>query len=183
VIFAGTDITGWPPHRIAHQGIARTFQLMRPFPTLSVLDNVMVATLQWHNIREARAAAKAVVERVGLERWQNSRAATLSTAGRKRLELARALALKPRLLLLDEVLAGLTPTERATVIDMVRTIHNEGVTILLVEHVMSAIMALSQRILVLHYGKLLADGPPREITQDQRVIDAYLGEDGLHVDA
>jgi branched-chain amino acid transport system ATP-binding protein len=177
VTFAGRDITGWPAHRVAHQGIARTFQLMKPFPNFSVLDNVTIATLQHQRSRShAQRMAQKVVERVGLETWMNRPAAELSTAGLKRLELAKSLALKPTLLLLDEVLAGITPAERAVLLDLIREILAEGVTMLLVEHVMAAVMALSDHILVLHHGQLLASGTPQEVTQDQRVIDAYLGE-------
>jgi branched-chain amino acid transport system ATP-binding protein len=180
VIFAGTDITGWPPHRVAREGIGRTFQLMKPFLALSVLDNVTIATLQHQRGRaQARQEALKVVERVGLDEWTNKPASVLSTAGRKRLELAKALALRPGLLLLDEVLAGIMPSERAVMLDLIKEILAEGVTMLLVEHVMQAVMALSDHILVLHQGKLLASGTPQEITQDQRVIDAYLGADTL----
>lgn len=184
VIFDGTDVTGWSTHRVAHLGIGRTFQLMKPFDSLSVLDNVTVATLQRHrNQREAREAAMEVVERVGLERWAGDKASVLSTAGYKRLELAKALGLKPSLLLLDEVLAGLVPAERDKVLDLLREIRTEGVTMLLVEHVMSAVMALSDRVLVLHHGEMLASGTPEEVTKNPSVIEAYLGDEEQHADA
>lgn len=184
VIFDGTDITGWPAHRVAATGLARTFQLMKPFGSLSVRDNVLVAAFQRHPRRdEATAAADEVVERVGLGRWAGQLAGELPTAGRKRLELARALALEPKLLLLDEVLAGLVPTERAPVIELLREIRAGGVTMLLVEHVMAAVMALSDEIVVLHHGTVLAEGTPEEITRDERVIEAYLGEEQLIAEA
>lgn len=180
VYFAGQECTGWPAYRVARCGLARTFQLMKPFASLSVLENVTVATLQRHQHKaRARQAAQAVIERVGLDAWLNQPASVLSTAGRKRLELAKALALQPTLLLLDEVLAGITPSERAGVLTLLREIQAEGITMLLVEHVMPAVMSLSDCVLVLHHGTLLASGTPDEITSDQRVIDAYLGTDLL----
>jgi branched-chain amino acid transport system ATP-binding protein len=183
VVFDGTDITGWPPHRIARAGLARTFQLMRPFPALSVRSNVVVAALTRHGTEEAaRVAADAVLDRVGLHDRGGQPAGTLPAAGRKRLEVARALALRPRLLLLDEVMAGLLPTERQPVIDLLRAVRDEGTALLLVEHVMAAVMALSDQVLVLHHGELLAGGTPRQIANDPTVIDAYLGEEMLIAD-
>ncbi|HSK96673.1 MAG TPA: ABC transporter ATP-binding protein [Euzebyales bacterium] len=183
VVFDGTDITGWRPHRIARAGLARTFQLMRPFPALSVRSNVVVAALARHRTEDAAGtAADAVLERVGLLDLADQVAGTLPTAGRKRLEVARALALHPRLVLLDEVMAGLLPTERQPVIDLLRDIRDEGTTLLLVEHVMAAVMALSDRVLVLHHGELLAGGTPQQIANDPAVIDAYLGEEMLIAD-
>ncbi len=180
VVFDGTDITGWPAHRVAGVGLARTFQLMKPFESLSVRDNVLVAAFQRAGRRdEAIAAADSIVERVGLGRWTGQLAGELPTAARKRLELARALALQPKLLLLDEVLAGLVPAERAPVIELLREIRAGGVTMLLVEHVMAAVMALSDEILVLHHGMVLAKGTPDQVTRDDRVIEAYLGEELL----
>ncbi|HSI93823.1 MAG TPA: ABC transporter ATP-binding protein [Jiangellaceae bacterium] len=180
VVFDGTDITGWPAHRVAGVGLARTFQLMKPFESLSVRDNVLVAAFQRAGRRdEAIAAADSIVERVGLGRWSGQLAGELPTAGRKRLELARALALQPKLLLLDEVLAGLVPAERAPVIELLREIRATGVTMLLVEHVMAAVMALSDEIVVLHHGMVLAKGTPDQVTRDERVIEAYLGEELL----
>jgi len=180
VVFDGTDITGWPAHRVAGVGLARTFQLMKPFESLSVRDNVLVAAFQRGTRRDdAIAAAKEIVERVGLGRWSGQLAGELPTAGRKRLELARALALQPKLLLLDEVLAGLVPAERAPVMELLREIRAGGVTMLLVEHVMAAVMALSDEIVVLHHGMVLAKGTPEQVTRDERVIEAYLGEELL----
>ena len=183
VMFDGTDITGWRPHRIARAGVGRTFQLMRPFPALTVRSNVVVAALQRHGSQvAAERAADAVLERLGLSDRSGQPAGTLPTAGRKRLEVARALALVPRLLLLDEVMAGLLPAERQPVIDMLRDIRAEGTALLLVEHVMAAVMALSDRVLVLHHGELLAGGTPQEVTSNPAVIDAYLGEEMLIAD-
>ena len=176
VVFDGTDITGWRPHRVARAGVARTFQLMRPFPALSVRSNVAVAALRRHRIEEAaQVAADAILDRVGLRDHGDQAAGTLPAAGRKRLEVARALALRPHLLLLDEVMAGLLPTERQPVIDLLREIRDEGTTLLLVEHVMAAVMALSDHVLVLHHGRLLSGGTPHQIANDPAVIDAYLG--------
>lgn len=180
VVFAGQDITGQPPHVIARLGLARTFQLTRPFLALSVLDNVAVPALVHHRrLPAARAAAAEILLRLGLERWLHEPAAVLSTAGRKRLELARALALRPRMVLLDEVLAGLVPAERLRMVEVLRQLRQEGLTMLFVEHVMSAVMAVSDRLLVLHHGELLAAGTPEEVAKDPRVIEAYLGEEVL----
>lgn len=181
VLFDGTDITGWAAHLVARRGIARTFQLTRPFSGLTVLENVTIATLQRHHRSDAaRREAERIIELVGLSAWTRQPATTLSTAGRKRLEVARSLALAPSLLLLDEVMAGIVPTERAWLLELLRAIRAEGVTLLLVEHVMSAVMALSDTVLVLHHGELLAHGTPAEVTSDKRVIEAYLGEEETH---
>lgn len=179
VVFDGTDITGWPPHRVARAGIGRTFQLMRPFASMSVLDNVVVAASTVQGSGEPRGRSRDVIDRLGLDHLADRPAGSLPTAGRKRLELARALALEPKLLLLDEVLAGLTPTERQPLLELLLEIRDEGHTLVLVEHVMAAVMRLSDRILVLHHGELLADGTPEEVTSDDDVIEAYLGEEDL----
>jgi branched-chain amino acid transport system ATP-binding protein len=183
VVFAEGDITGLPPYRIAALGIGRTFQLMKPFGSMSVLENVAVAAFHHHRSRTvAMATAREVIERVDLGRWAEHQADALPTAGRKRLELARALALKPSLLLLDEVLAGLVPAERGPVMNVLKQLRDEGLTMLLVEHVMAAVMALSDEIHVLHHGELLASGTPKTVTSDPRVIEAYLGEEMLIAD-
>lgn len=178
VVFDGRDITGWSPAKIADVGLVRTFQLMRPFESMSVLDNVAVAAHHRHRSRRAaRRHALEVIERVRLDDYVHAPSGSLPTAGLKRLELARALALEPRVLLLDEVLAGLVPAERAPIIDLLREIHSDGVTTLFVEHIMAAVMALSQRLLVMAEGQELALGDPHEVVADARVIEAYLGED------
>lgn len=175
----GRDITGAPAHRIARAGLVRTFQLMRPFASMTVLDNVRVAAMtRVRQRREALAAATDVVARVGLDRWRDASAGTLPTAGLKRLELARALATQPRILLLDEVLAGLVPAEREPVLDLLAGLRErDGLTMVFVEHIMAAVMRLSDRVLVLDQGAVLTTGTPHEVTRDPRVIEAYLGEE------
>jgi branched-chain amino acid transport system ATP-binding protein len=178
ILFDDVDITTWSADRVARAGLVRTFQLMRPFESMTVLENVAIASLNKHkSVTKARQHAAEVIERVGLGVYMNAMSGSLPTAGLKRLELARALALEPRLLLLDEVLAGLVPTERAPIIELLRQIHAGGVTIMFVEHIMAAVMALSERLLVMHEGCQLAIGAPQEIIEDPRVIEAYLGEE------
>jgi branched-chain amino acid transport system ATP-binding protein len=177
VVLAGRDITGAPAHRVARAGLVRTFQLTRPFASMTVLENVGVAAMSRHRSpRAAKVAAAQVVDRVGLDRWRDARAGTLPTAALKRLELARGLATQPTVLLLDEVLAGLTPAERAPVLDLLAELRRDGVTLVLVEHIMAAVMRLSDRVLVLDQGTVLTTGTPRAVTSDPRVIEAYLGE-------
>ena len=176
VVFEGADVTAEPVHRRAAAGIARTFQIVQPFANLSVVENVMVgAYLRTADRQTARQTALEVMRRVGLDKERDKPAESLTIAGRKRLELARALATQPKLLLLDEVLAGLNPAEVRDMLPVIRAIRDGGVTILMVEHVMQAVMQLSERVLVLAEGKLIAGGTPGEVVRDERVVEAYLG--------
>jgi branched-chain amino acid transport system ATP-binding protein len=177
VTFAGQDLVGRPPHVIARLGLARTFQLAQPFAGLSVADNVLVGGLVRHRTpADARRHAAAVLELTRLDHLADRPAHALSVGLRKRLELARALATGPRLLLLDEVMAGLNPAEVEETLAVIREVRRQGVTVVLIEHVMAAVMALCDRVAVLHHGELIAVGPPERIARDQAVVDAYLGE-------
>ncbi|HUI17426.1 MAG TPA: ABC transporter ATP-binding protein [Alphaproteobacteria bacterium] len=176
ILFEGRDITGMPPERIAALGLVRTFQIVQPFARLSVRENIAVgAHLRLAGRRQALAMADEIAERVGIAHQLDQPAGELTVAGRKRLELARALATAPRLLLLDEVMAGLNPRELDDIAAVVRAIRAGGVTLLLIEHVMRAVMSLAERVLVLNDGALIAEGRPAEIAADPRVITAYLG--------
>jgi branched-chain amino acid transport system ATP-binding protein len=178
VTFAGHDVTGRPAHVIAGLGLTRTFQIVKPFGNLSVVDNVMIGALtRLPSLRVARAEAERVIAVCGLGPHAGARARALPLALRKRLEVARALATRPRLLLLDEVMAGLNPTELAGMVELVRRLHADGLTLIVIEHIMAAMMRLAQRIVMLHHGEKLAEGTPAEVTRDRRVIDAYLGEE------
>ena len=184
VVFDGRDITGQPAHAVSRLGLTRTFQIVKPFGNLSVLDNVMIGALTRRaSTREARADAEQVIGLCGLGPHAAARARALPLALRKRLEVARALATRPRLLLLDEVMAGLNPTELGAMIELVRRLHADGLTLIVIEHVMAAMMRLAQRIVMLHHGEKIAEGTPREITSDRRVIDAYLGEEFVLAEA
>ena len=189
VRFQGADITGLPPHRICQLGMVRTFQITQPFARLSVLENIMTgAYLRTARRAEAEARARAVAVQVGLDRRLDMPGGDLTVAGRKRLEVARALATAPRLLLLDEVMAGLNPSELAEFLDVVRAIRDGGTTVLLIEHVMQAVMRLAEQVHVLNNGRIIAAGKPAEIAADPHVVEAYLGkgaaarmlEDGRH---
>jgi branched-chain amino acid transport system ATP-binding protein len=176
VRFDGHDITGRPPHLNASLGLTRTFQIVQPFAAQTVRENIAVgAHLHQRSRREALRAAAEVAERVGLAPQLDKPASDLTVAGRKRLELARALATRPRLLLLDEVLAGLNPQEIGEMIPVVRGIAQEGVTVLMIEHVMQAVMNLASQVWVLAQGQLIAEGTPAEVTSNDRVVEAYLG--------
>ena len=177
--FAGSDVTGWFADRAAAAGVGRTYQVVRPFRSMTALENVMVgAYLREASRSRARARALEVLARVGLADQWDRPAMTLTLASRKRLEIARALATGPRLLLLDEMMSGLTPVETRDAIELVRSLNVDGLTVLLVEHVMEVVMPLSRRVLVLDHGVKIADGPPDAVSRDAAVLAAYLGAHG-----
>ena len=181
ILFEGRDITKLKPYEICHLGIGRTYQIVKPFLNMTTLENVMVGVMfgkkKSISIREARAQALKWLEYVGLEEKKDMLAASLTLASRKMLEVARALATEPKLILLDEVVAGLNPAETLRAMDLIRRIRDElGITVFWVEHVMRAVMGTAERIIVLHHGEKIAEGTPKEIAADERVIEAYLGE-------
>ena len=181
ISFEGTRIDGLAPDAICRRGIGRTFQLVRPFPALTVEDNALIgALLRRPGVEAARAHAHEVLRRLDLYDKRHQLASALTLPDRKRLEVARALATDPKLLLLDEVMAGLRPTETDRMVAILRTLNREsGITILLIEHVMRAVMALAGRVLVLHHGAAIAEGKPDAVVRDQAVIDSYLGAEAL----
>lgn len=177
VIFNGKDVTGQKPYLLNAQGVARTFQVVKPLSKLTVFDNVMVACLsKSKNIREARDKAAVVLERARLLDMADSLAGTLSIGNLKRLEVARAMATEPSLLLMDEPMGGLTPSEVERAIELIHDINREGVSIVIIEHIMKAVMAVAESIVVLQNGELIASGKPQEVVKDPQVIKAYLGE-------
>jgi branched-chain amino acid transport system ATP-binding protein len=178
VYLDGRAITGCQPYQICQLGMARTFQIVKPFLTISVLDNVMVGGLaKERSTARAKAAAMEIIEFVGLGKMAHQEAQGLPLPLRKRLEMARALATKPKILLLDEVMAGLNPTEVDELIGLIKEINRRGVSIFLIEHVMRGVMALSERVIVINYGQKIAEGPPQEVVKDQGVVEAYLGKE------
>ena len=184
VRFDGRSLVGLKPHAVCRLGLARTFQIVRPFPHLSVLENVRIGALARRpRMAEALGRAQAVIDQVGLGAKAGHPAAGLTLAERKRLELARALATEPTLLLLDEVMAGLNPTEIEAIVALVRRIGASGISILLIEHNIRAVMSLSDRIVVLSFGEKIVEGPPAAIANHPRVIEAYLGEEYVHAPA
>jgi branched-chain amino acid transport system ATP-binding protein len=180
IFFDGKDITATPPHERCWMGIARTFQLVRPFPQLTVLENVAVGRVYGRdsvkNKFQAESEAEEILEKVGLSGQAPKKAHSLTLVDRKRLELARALATKPKLLLLDELLAGLNPSEILASMKLMREVRDTGITIVMVEHLVKAVFGIADRIVVLNAGDLIATGSPKMIARDSKVIDAYLGK-------
>ncbi len=181
IVFEGRSVRALPAFRRAHLGIGRTFQVMKPFPGMSVLENASVGALFGakggeRNIRRAREQARECLEFVGLGKRTAQRADALGGPDRKRLELAKALAMKPRLLLLDEVMAGLNHVEIEEVIEDIRKVRDQGISILVIEHVMKAITSLSDRLFVLHHGEKIVEGATDDVLNDARVVEAYLGK-------
>jgi len=181
ISFAGERIDGLAPDKVCRRGIGRTFQIVRPFPALSVEDNVIVgALLHRTHAEDARTQAHEILRRLDLYDKRAHLASSLTLPERKRLEVARALATDPKLLLLDEVMAGLRPTETDRMVAILRGLNREsGLTVLLIEHVMRAVMALAGRVLVLHHGAIIAEGTPSEVVRDRAVIDSYLGVEAV----
>jgi branched-chain amino acid transport system ATP-binding protein len=184
VLLDGRDVSRMPAHEICALGLCRTFQIVKPFGNLSVEDNVMIGALtRLTSVSAAREEARRVVALCRLEPFAASAARSLPIGLRKRLEVARALATRPRLLLLDEVMAGLNATELGEMITLIRSLHGDGVGLIIIEHIMAAMMRLAQRIVVLHHGEKIAEGTPESIASDRRVVDAYLGEEFVLADA
>jgi branched-chain amino acid transport system ATP-binding protein len=177
--FQGNDVTDQRPFQAARRGIARTFQIVQPFPRMTVLENVAAGALfggAQASVAAAKAVAREQLELMGLASYADRPASALTLAGRKRLELAKSMAMQPKVLLLDEVNAGLNSSEIDGALRLIRKIAERGVTILIIEHLMKVVMSLAQRVLVLHHGQLIAEGGAAEIVRDKRVIEAYLGE-------
>ncbi|MBP7065277.1 ABC transporter ATP-binding protein [Ferrovibrio sp.] len=178
IMLDGRSIGGLRPDQICHAGIGRTFQLVKPFKELSALDNVIIGALRSEtDTRKAKREAEAVLDRLGMLDKRDQPAAQLTLPERKRLEVARALATRPTILLLDEVMAGLRPTETDQMVAVFRELNRGGLTILLIEHVMRAVMALSQQVVVLHHGEVIARGEPDAVVRDPAVLECYLGEE------
>jgi len=178
ILLEGKLLGGLQPFQICQLGMARTFQIVKPFPTISVLDNVMVGALsRGKSTTEAKMRSLEIIEFTGLSRMTNKEARGLPLPLRKRLELARALATQPKVLLLDEVMAGLNPTEVDELIALLKKVNRQGISILLIEHVMRGVMALSQRVIVISYGVKIAEGTPEKVVENREVIEAYLGKE------
>ncbi len=180
VTFENETLTHLPPYKVCQLGLARTFQIVKPFQTISVLDNVMVGALaNEKSVVEAKKQAIEIIDFVGLTAWTQKEAQDLPLPLRKRLELARALATRPKVILLDEVMAGLNPTEVDALIALLKELNKKGLTIFMIEHVMRGVMALSNRVIVINYGVQIAEGIPKEVVKNKDVVEAYLGKEFL----
>jgi branched-chain amino acid transport system ATP-binding protein len=178
IIFKGEEIQGLEPHEICKKGVTRTFQSAQTFPHMTTLDNVMVGGfIHDRNIANVRKLAFEILDFTGLNEQKDKTAENLTIGDSRRLEIAKALAVKPSLLLLDEVFAGLNATEMEEVIEIIKQIREKGITVFIVEHVMHAVMSLSDRVIVINYGVKIAEGEPQEVTKNEKVIEAYLGEE------
>ncbi|MEM2416587.1 MAG: ABC transporter ATP-binding protein [Nitrososphaerota archaeon] len=180
IIFNEKDITNFTPYKICKEGIGRTFQIPKPFLNMSCLQNVIIGALfgkdEHKDFNKAKREAIEIIDFIGLSKKVNMLAKNLTLVDRKKLEIARALATNPKLLLLDEVAAGLNPVETEEVMELMKKIRNQGITLFIVEHVMKVIMGIAERIIVLHHGEKIAEGKPHEIVKNEKVIEAYLGE-------